>query len=145
MRFKSNEARRDRAGRSWCTGVSKVERVAQLLGDRRLSRASELAPVGRCPKCDGRLFEVALGAAATYARRQCGDCRASYGLVPADASRALEWAANLKIRSERFAGQALSQLARTERGRDLLTWLAVNANAELRRAAAIVLDSLVRP
>jgi hypothetical protein len=88
------------------------QRVCDLLRDPRLRRASELPPLERCPDCRGRVFEVALGAAAVYARRQCGACGRRLGHVPADPSRALEWAVNLEIRSGRHAGRTLGEPAR---------------------------------
>jgi hypothetical protein len=100
----------------------------------------------RCPGCRGRTFEVALGTAANFARRQCDDCRRNLRLVRADPARALEWATNLRIRSGDHAGHSLGQIVRTRSGWNLLAWLAEKANsADLRRAARIVLGHLAGP
>jgi hypothetical protein len=105
-----------------------------------MQRASQLER-DRCP-CGGRVFEVALGDHANFARRQCGSCGRRLGFARANPAKAIEWAMHPRLKSGPNAGRTLHQLAETDTGRALLAWLRERAVPDLKRAARILLNHL---
>jgi hypothetical protein len=105
-----------------------------------LQRASQLER-DRCP-CGCRVFEVALGDHANFARLQCGSCSRRLGFARENPVKAIEWAMHLRLKSGPNAGRTLRQLAETETGRALLPWLIERAVPDLKRAARVVLNHL---